>query len=56
MSLAQQQLLVEKTARAMCDARLELEQRHIASCAIADPAYGAAVAAALGIAVNRAAE
>lgn len=49
MTPAQQQLLFENTARAMADARLEVKQRHIANCAKADPAYGAGVAAALGL-------
>ena len=47
---AQQQALFENTARAMGDARIEVKQRHIAKCAKADPAYGAGVAKALGLA------
>jgi hypothetical protein len=49
MSPKQQQVLFENTARAMGDARIEVKQRHIANCAKADPAYGAGVAAALGL-------
>jgi len=33
-----------------------VKERHIANCAKADPAYGAGVAAALGIALGKAAE
>jgi catalase len=49
MTPAQQQVLFENTARAMGDARVEVKQRHIDNCAKADPAYGAGVAAALGL-------
>jgi catalase len=55
MSPQQQKLLFDNTARAMGDARLEVKQRHVANCAKADPAYGAGVAAALGLALDRAA-
>jgi catalase len=40
----------------MDDARLEVKLRHIANCTKADPAYGAGVAAALSLKVNKAAE
>ena len=56
MSPAQQQVLFENTARAMGDARLEVKLRHIANCTKADPAYGAGVAAALGLKLDQAAE
>jgi catalase len=56
MSREQQRLLFENTARAMAGARLEVMQRHVANCTKADPAYGAGVAAALGLALDRAAE
>jgi catalase len=56
MSRDQQRLLFENTARAMAGARLEVMQRHVANCTKADPAYGAGVAAALGLALDRAAE
>jgi catalase len=49
MSSAQRQVLVENTARAMGDAKLQIKQRHIANCTRADPAYGAGVAKALGL-------
>ena len=52
MTPAQQQALFENTARAMGDARDEVKQRHIANCAKADPAYGAGVAKALGLAAK----
>jgi len=38
------------------NARLEIKLRHIANCAKADPAYGAGVAAALGLKLDQAAE
>jgi catalase len=47
MTKAQQQELVENTARAMGDAEAHIKQRHIANCAKADPAYGKGVADAL---------
>jgi catalase len=56
MSPQQQRLLFENTARALGDARLEVKQRHVANCAKADPAYGAGVAAALGLVLRQAAE
>ncbi|MDO8987335.1 MAG: catalase, partial [Coriobacteriia bacterium] len=49
MSLEQQQVLFENTARAMGDAPRQVMIRHIGNCAKADPAYGEGVAAALGI-------
>jgi catalase len=51
MMPAQQQVLFDNTARAMGDARPEVKRRHIANCAKADAAYGAGVAAALGMTV-----
>jgi catalase len=56
MTPGQQQYLFENTARAMGDARLEVKQRHIENCTKADPAYGAGVAQALGLAVAQAAK
>jgi catalase len=56
MSPEEQRRLFENTARAMGDARLEVKQRHVANCTKADPAYGMGVAAALGLALNKAAE
>ena len=50
MASVQRQALFENTARAMGEARLEVKQRHIANCMKADPAYGAGVAQALGLA------
>lgn len=50
MPPAQQQVLFENTARAMGDAPDEIKRRHIANCTQADPAYGAGVAQALGLA------
>lgn len=49
MSSDQQQALFGNTARAMGDAELFIKQRHVRNCHAADPAYGAGVAAALGI-------
>jgi catalase len=52
MSPAQQQVLFENTARAMGDAPGFIKQRHIDNCTRCDPAYGAGVASALGMAVK----
>ncbi len=51
MSADEQQRLFENTARAMGDAPEAIKRRHIAHCGQADPAYGAGVAQALGLAV-----
>jgi len=50
MSPAQQQALFDNTARALGDAPDAIKQRHIGNCSKADPAYGAGVAQALGLA------
>ena len=50
MTPAQQQVLFENTARSLGGAPKEIRLRHIANCGKADPAYGAGVAKALGIA------
>jgi catalase len=47
MSPAQRQALFENTARSLGGASLEIQQRHVANCAKADPDYGAGVAQAL---------
>ena len=47
MSPEAQQLLFDNTARSVGGASLEVQQRHIANCSKADPAYGAGVKAAL---------
>ncbi|WP_159977553.1 MULTISPECIES: catalase [unclassified Novosphingobium] len=52
MDDAQKQRLFENTARAMGDALDFIKQRHIDNCTRCDPAYGAGVAAALGMSVN----
>jgi len=49
MTPQQKQVLFENTARAMGDALEPIKLRHIANCTRADPAYGAGVAAALGL-------
>jgi catalase len=54
MTPDQQQKLFGNTARAMGDAPVEIKLRHIGNCMKADPAYGAGVAAALGIEVAEA--
>jgi catalase len=56
MSPEQQRLLFDNTARAMGDARIEVKRRHVANCAKADRAYGAGIAAALGLKLDQAAE
>ncbi|MGB3319844.1 MAG: catalase [Sphingopyxis granuli] len=52
----QQQVLFDNTARAMGDAPAFIKQRHIDNCTRCDPAYGAGVAAALGMTVRLATE
>ncbi len=47
MSPAQQQTLFDNTARAMNGVPAFIQERHIANCTKADPAYGAGVAAAI---------
>jgi catalase len=54
MPAEEQQLLFENTARAMGDAELFIKQRHVRNCYLADEAYGAGVAFALGIDLNEA--
>ncbi|WP_283773063.1 catalase [Craterilacuibacter sp. RT1T] len=49
MSADEQQRLFDNTARAMGDADIKIKRRHIANCTLADPAYGAGVARALGL-------
>ena len=49
MSAEEQQRLFENTARSIGGAPREIQERHIANCTQADPAYGAGVAKALGI-------
>jgi catalase len=52
MSPAQKQALFDNTARAMGDAPKEIKIRHIGNCSKADPAYGAGVAKAMGMAIS----
>jgi catalase len=52
MSVEQQHVLCENTARAMGDAPREVKIRHISNCLKADTAYGEGVAKALGIPVG----
>jgi catalase len=47
MSPTQRQALFDNTARSVGGASIPIQQRHIANCAKADPAYGAGVAEAL---------
>jgi len=54
MTPAQQQALFGNTARAMGDAPEFIKRRHIRNCHAADPAYGAGVAKALGIDLQKA--
>jgi catalase len=49
MTPAQQQILFDNTARQVGAAARHIQERHVANCAKADPAYGAGVAKALGI-------
>lgn len=52
MNPAQRQALFDNTARSLGGAALHIQQRHVANCARADPAYAAGVAKALGIATS----
>ncbi|WP_184717655.1 catalase [Caulobacter sp.] len=47
MEPVQQQALFDNTARAIAGASPDVQQRHVANCAKADPAYGAGVADAI---------
>jgi catalase len=49
MNQQQKQALFDNTARQVGGAAKHIQERHIANCAKADPAYGAGVAKALGI-------
>jgi catalase len=49
MTVDEQQRLFENTARSIGGAPREIQERHIANCTQADPAYGTGVAKALGI-------
>jgi catalase len=51
-----QDRLFANTARAIGGASLEVQLRHVGNCERADPAYGAGVAAALGLEIRQAAE
>ena len=50
MTPEEQQVLFENTARAMGEISESIKLRHIANCSQADPAYGAGIARALGLA------
>jgi catalase len=52
MNSQQKQKLFDNTARQVGGAAKHIQERHIANCAKADPAYGAGVAKALGIGFN----
>ena len=56
MTPAQQQVLVENTARSVGGADVEVQKRHIRHCRRADPAYGEGVAKALGIPLSEVSE
>src|ERR1700675_2060767 len=56
MNAEQRQTLFDNTARQIGGAAKHIQERHIANCTKADPAYGDGVARALGIATRRAAE
>jgi catalase len=49
MNPQQKQMLFDNTARQVGQAAKHIQERHVANCAKADPAYGAGVAKALGI-------
>lgn len=52
MSNDEQNALFNNTANSVGGASVEVQKRHIANCLKADPAYGAGVAKALGIALS----
>jgi len=56
MTAPEQERLFANTARAIEGVSLEVKLRHIANCERADPAYGAGVAAAIGLPLRLAAE
>lgn len=56
MNAEQRQALFNNNTRQIGGAARHTQERHIANCAKADPAYGAGVARALGIDSRRAAE
>jgi catalase len=56
MNAEQRQTLFDNTARQIGGAARHIQERHIANCTKADPAYGAGVARALGIESRQAAE
>lgn len=49
LSTEERQRLFDNTARALGDAPVPIKLRHVHNCSQADPAYGAGVAAALGL-------
>jgi catalase len=49
MSVGQQQLLFENTARSIADVPRDIQMRHINNCLKADKAYGEGIASALGL-------
>lgn len=51
MSPAQQQVLIENTARNMCGVPDMIKLRHISNCYKADPAYGEGLAKAMDLQV-----
>ena len=56
MSAQQQQVLFDNTAAELGSVDDQVRKRHIGNCLKADPAYGAGVAKALGIALDEVAE
>src|SRR5262245_18224808 len=56
MTPSQRQALFENTARSLGAAARHIQERHVANCTRADPAYGAGIAKALGLSVAAAAE
>ena len=56
MNSSQQEALFKNTAASVGGADIDVQKRHIRNCTMADPAYGAGVAKALGIPLQEAAE
>ena len=56
MTPGQQEALFKNTAASVGGADIAVQKRHIRNCMMADPAYGAGIAKALGISTQEAAQ
>ncbi|MDR0356686.1 MAG: catalase, partial [Deltaproteobacteria bacterium] len=53
MSLSQKEILIDNTARNMAGVSINVKERHAAHCRLADPEYGARLAKALSLDLNK---